>query len=318
LSFARVVDLKKRITYPLKMSTMPKIFSMTGFGRSAGSFGKFSWNWETKSVNGKGLDIKCRLPHGLEILDLKARKIAGQKFSRGNINLTLSIKENGNQPSYRVNRELLDELIKTAREMFEGTDSFGPLRPDSFLAVKGVIEPVEEEPDVDVIQERDNLIIADLEKALSELSLARKVEGTNISQTLELQLAEIQALIERAGRNSESQPQAIREQLKQQMEILLDATPALPEERITQEAVMLMIKVDVREELDRLRAHTSTARKLLIDGRVIGRKLDFLCQELNREVNTLCSKANNIELSNIGLDLKALIEQFREQVQNIE
>ena len=140
----------------------------------------------------------------------------------------------------------------------------------------------------------------------------------NIFQTLELQLAEIQALIERAGRYSESLPQAIREQLKQQMEILLDVSPALPEERITQEAVMLMIKVDVREELDRLRAHTSTARKLRIDGRVIGRKLDFLCQELNREVNTLCSKANNIELSNIGLDLKAVIEQFREQVQNIE
>ena len=203
MNFTRVIDLKKRITYPLKMSTMPKIFSMTGFGRSAGSFGKFSWNWETKSVNGKGLDIKCRLPHGLEDLDLKARKIAGQKFSRGNINLTLSIKENGNALSYRVNRELLDELIKTAREMFEGTDSFGPLRPDSFLAVKGVIEPVEEEPDVDVIQERDNLIIADLEKALSELSLARKVEGTNIFQTLELQLAEIQALIERTGALSE-------------------------------------------------------------------------------------------------------------------
>ena len=297
---------------------MPEIFSMTGFGRSAGSFGKFSWNWETKSVNGKGLDIKCRLPHGLEDLSLKVRELAGKKFSRGNINLTLSIKENGNQTSYKVNRELLDELIKTAREMFEGTDIFGPLSPDSFLAVKGVIEPVEEEPDVDVIQERDNLIIADLEKALSELSLARKVEGTNISQTLELQLSEIEALIKRAGRNSESQPQAIREQLKQQIEILLDVTPALPEERITQEAVMLMIKVDVREELDRLRAHTSTARKLLIDGKVIGRKLDFLCQELNREVNTLCSKANNIELSNIGLDLKAVIEQFREQVQNIE
>ena len=104
------------------MSTLPNIFSMTGFGRSAGSFGKFSWNWETKSVNGKGLDIKCRLPHGLEDLDLKARKIAGQKFSRGNINLTLSIKENGNQPNYRINRELLDELIKTAREVFRGYD----------------------------------------------------------------------------------------------------------------------------------------------------------------------------------------------------
>ena len=162
---------------------MPEIFSMTGFGRSAGSFGKFSWNWETKSVNGKGLDIKCRLPHGLEDLSLKVRELAGKKFSRGNINLTLSIKENGNQTSYKVNRELLDELIKTAREMFDGTDGFGPLRPDSFLAVKGVIEPVEEEPDADVIQERDNLIVADLETALSELSLARRVEGTYISET---------------------------------------------------------------------------------------------------------------------------------------
>lgn len=315
---ATVIDSAQQITYPLAMSKTPKIFSMTGFSRSVGGYGKYNWNWEAKSVNGKGLDIRCRLPQGLDEFDLKARKMAGNLFSRGNIGLHLSIKENGSPSRYRVNRELLDELVKTAKELFKDKDGFEALRLDGLLAVRGVIELVEEEANEREIQERNELIMVDLEKALTELSLARQAEGARIARVLKTQLAEIGALSQRAKSIANSQPVAIRERLSQQLEELQDANPTLPEERIAQEVALLITKTDVREELDRLEAHLQAAHQLFDEGGVIGRKFDFLCQEFNREANTICSKAHILELSNVGLELKAVIEQFREQVQNIE
>ena len=165
---------------------------------------------------------------------------------------------------------------------------------------------------------KTRVILADLETALTELSSARQIEGARIYDVLKVQLTEIEALSERAESIAQSQPKLIRERLKHQIDELLDMSPALPEERIGQEVALLITKADIREELDRLRAHLLALQQLLNDGGVIGRKLDFLCQELNREVNTLCSKAHNLELSNLGLELKAVIEQFREQVQNVE
>ena len=312
------IDLEKRITYQINMSETAKLFSMTGFSRSAGTSGKYSWNWEVKSVNGKGLDIKCRVPPGLEDLDVKARDLTAKIFSRGNIILSLSIKEYSVQPKLRVNRELLSELIQAAQELMEDTKEKTFLRPDNFFGVKGVIEPIEEETDVTEIEERNKLIINDLQQVLFDLSSARQLEGEKIYRLLSSQLSEINELRKRAQNLAESSPQLARDRLQKQINELLDVKPNIPEERIAQEVILLMIKMDVREELDRLEAHISAARELLKNGHVVGRKLDFLCQELNREVNTLCSKSNNIELSNIGLDLKALIEQFREQVQNIE
>jgi len=291
---------------------------MTGFSRSSGNTGKYSWSWEAKSVNGKGLDIRCRVPPGSEDLDVKARSLAAEMFSRGNINLSLTIKEYNVQPKVRVNRELLSELIQIAKELMEDADGKNYVRPDSFFGVKGVIEPIEEETDTTEIEKRNILIIKDLKKSLSDLALARQLEGEKIYKLLSSQLSDIDELRKHADRLADAYPQLVRERLQKQVNELIDVKPAVPEERIAQEVILLMIKLDVREELDRLGAHILAARELLVDGTVIGRKLDFLCQELNREVNTLCSKSCNIELSNIGLDLKALIEQFREQVQNIE
>ena len=300
------------------MSDTAKISSMTGFSRSAGTGGKYSWTWEVKSVNGKGLDIRCRVPPGLEDLDVKARGLAANMFNRGNINLSLSIKEYSVQPKLKVNRELLSELVKIAKELMEESNEKIFVRPDNFFAVKGVIEPIDEETDVTEIEERNNLIINDLEKALSDLELVRQREGGKIFNLLSSQLRDMDTLRNNAERLADVHPQLVRDRLQKQVQELLDVKTTIPEERLAQEVILLMVKMDVREELDRLGAHISAARELLISGHVVGRKLDFLCQELNREANTLCSKSNNIDLSNIGLDLKALIELFREQVQNIE
>ena len=300
------------------MSKKQKICSMTGFSRSAGSYGKYSWNWEARSVNGKGLDIRCRLPQGLEELELKVREMVGKIFNRGNIGLHLSIKESGAPSRFRVNRELLDELVETAEELLKDKECFEALRLDGLLAVKGVIEPIEEETDEGEIQERNQFMLADLERTLIELSLARQEEGKRISKVLKAQLAKIGALSGRAEKIAQSQPMAILERLNEKIDEIRQETPILPEERIAQEVVVLIAKTDVREELDRLGAHHEAAHQLFEEGGVIGRKLDFLCQEFNREANTMCSKAHILELSNVGLELKAVIEQFREQVQNIE
>ena len=318
LKYSTVIDSEQRITYPSLMVKISKIHSMTGFSRSAGNGEKFSWYWEAKSVNGKGLDVRCRLPQGIDGLDLQIREKVGKVFSRGNVNLHLSIKENGARPTYRINRDFLNELVKLAKEIHEESNNSSVFSLDSLLSVKGVIEPAEDEIDDVEIQERNNMILADLEIALTELSSARQIEGARIYDVLKVQLTEIEALSERAESIAQSQPKLIRERLKHQIDELLGMSPALPEERIGQEVALLITKADIREELDRLRAHLLALQQLLNDGGVIGRKLDFLCQELNREVNTLCSKAHNLELANLGLELKAVIEQFREQVQNIE
>ena len=298
--------------------TAPQIASMTGFARSSGSVDGYSWNWEAKSVNGKGLDVRCRLPQGFEEVDVEARTATGKAFKRGNFNLILTIQETSQQSQYQINRALLDQLVETAKELQVDLDGFDKPSLDGLFAVRGVIEQVTESDDEAELTARKKEVLGGLKEVLSSLAQNRLDEGLRIGEVLFDQLDAIIKLCQQAEKIAALQPENIREKLNQQIAELLEAVPSLPEERLAQEAAVLMTKADVREELDRLQAHIEAAKDLLDGGGVIGRRLDFLCQEFNREANTLCSKAADVELSKIGLELKAVIEQYREQVQNIE
>ncbi len=300
------------------MVDKPEISSMTGFARSSGANSVQTWTWEAKSVNGKGLDIRCRLPQGMDEFDLVVRGRTSEMFTRGTVSLHLLIDDASSSPKYQVNRKLLNQLVELAGELSVTTEGWEAPRLDGLFAVKGVIEPLEEKLNDEEISARNIEIDQCLEDLLKSLRAARLEEGGRISITLLKQLEKISTLKESAESVAAAQPAAIKEKIMAQMAELLDAVHGPTEERLAQEAALLMTKADVREELDRLNSHLAAASALLTEGGVIGRKLDFLCQELNRETNTICSKAQDIELSNIGLELKAVIEQFREQVQNIE
>ena len=302
----------------MTMEKHNKFFSMTGFSRVSGNYLRYSWYWELKSVNGKGLDVRCRLPQGTGELELVVREKVGKCISRGNINMFLSLKEEENVSSAKINKEFLDTLIAESKIITSKHKHLSPVTLDGLLAVKGVVEPVEHVLDDKEVQRRDELILTGFEEALRNLLEARGREGEKTLATLGKLLDEINELIKKSSDILESQPNMLRESLEQKVKIVQDVNTSLSEERILQEVALLLIKGDVSEEVERLRAHTGGMRELLVAGGVVGRKLDFLCQELNREANTLCSKANNIKLSNIGLEIKALIEKIREQVQNIE
>jgi uncharacterized protein (TIGR00255 family) len=299
-------------------TTKQQIASMTGFARSSGSVDGYSWNWEAKSVNGKGLDVRCRLPQGFEEVDVEARTATGKAFKRGNFNLILTVQETSRQSQYQINRALLDRLVETATELQADLTGFDKPSLDGLFAVRGVIEPVTDGEDNTDKAARKKEVLGGLKEVLASLTQNRVEEGIRIGDVLFEQLNAIIDLCKRAEKIAALQPENIREKLNQQVAELLEAVPSLPEERLAQEAAVLMTKADIREELDRLQAHIEAAKDLMEEGGVIGRRLDFLCQEFNREANTLCSKAADVELSKIGLELKAVIEQYREQVQNIE
>lgn len=291
---------------------------MTGFARAQGQFGATVWTWELKSVNARGLDVRCKLPPGHEALDGPAREAATKALKRGNISVSLTVTRTNESPAVRVNEPLLLELARRMNTLQHRFPDFSAPRLDTLLAVKGVVEVVEEEEDDEARDARFSAMLTSLGHALEGLVEMRNVEGLRLAQVLDGHLDEIARLTQAAEGTASARPEAMRERLKTLVETLLGASPMLSEERLAQEAALLVGKADVREELDRLKAHAGAARDLLAGDGSVGRKLDFLCQELNREANTLCSKSSDVELTRVGLDLKAVIEQFREQVQNIE
>jgi len=290
---------------------------MTGFARQEGGDASLTWSWEAKSVNSRSLDIRCRVPQGYESLDAAARGVAPQHLARGNLQLTLSANRAAAPLRVKVNRDILDQVVALTRELQGELEAAAP-RLDGLLAIRGVIEAVEEEETAEQRQAREAAMQGDLEAVLQALAANRRAEGARLGAIVEQHLAAIAGLVEAATACAATQPDALRARLRQQLEELLGAAPALPEDRLAQEAALLISKADVREELDRLVAHIAAARELLAAGGAVGRRLDFLCQELNREANTLCSKSPDVELTRIGLDLKGAIEQLREQVQNLE
>jgi uncharacterized protein (TIGR00255 family) len=288
---------------------------MTGFARAEGDDLGISWVWELKSVNGKSLDLRLRLASGFDPLEPQLRALLAQRFRRGSFSANLVVTRT-TPAAVRVNRETLAQLVALMNEL-AGEIEAAPPRIDGLLALRGVVEMVEDEPDA-VLGERRRIVLDSWRMALDRLAGARAEEGTRLGAVLRGQLAEMIELVQSAAECAAAQPAAIRERLQTTLGGLVDLVPGMPEERVAQEMALLIARADVREELDRLRAHIEQADDLLQQEEAVGRRLDFLCQEFNREANTLCSKSGDIELTRIGLSLKAAVEQFREQVQNIE
>jgi uncharacterized protein (TIGR00255 family) len=291
--------------------------SMTGFARGHGVDGNYAWAWELKSVNSKGLDLKLRLPPGWDAIEQPVRARAAEGLSRGSVFANLTVSRQGAAPVARVNEPVLAAVLATLKGLSGKVDAAPPTL-DGILSLKGVIDVSEAEENEDERRAAEAAIIKGFGEALKGLGEMRRTEGAALGKILTDRLSEIGSLAARAEATPGRKPEAIKARLAEQVAALLEASQRFDSDRLHQEAIMLASKIDIREELDRLVAHVAQAKKLLADGGPVGRKLDFLAQELNRESNTLCSKANDLELTNIGLELKAVVEQFREQVQNLE
>jgi uncharacterized protein (TIGR00255 family) len=291
--------------------------SMTGFARSHGVAGAYSWAWELKSVNSKGLDLKLRLPSGWDAVEPPVRSSAAQALARGSVFANLSVSREGVAPVVRINEPVLAAVLAAAKELSSKTNAAPPTL-DGLLSLKGVMDVIEAEESEEERAAAEAAIVAGFAHALKGLEQMRRNEGSALGHVLAERLAQIAALAARAEATPGRKADAIKARLAEQIATLLETSQRLDPDRLHQEAILLATKADIREELDRLVAHVAQARKLLADGGPVGRKLDFLSQELNRESNTLCAKANDVELTNIGLELKAVVEQFREQVQNLE
>lgn len=293
------------------------IVSMTGFAEANGSRDGARWRWEAKSVNGRGLDLRLRTPPGFEGIEPAARMLASERFKRGSIQAQLSFETGDPARALRIDPAALAAAVRIAREVAAET-GLAPARVDGLLALKGVIVQDDVLPiEAPARALRDAAIIETLAIAFDALARARASEGTKLHVVLTAHIADIERLTNEANVSAAAQPKALRDKLNLQVQDML-AGSGISEERLAQEAALLAAKADVREELDRLRAHVHEARVLMQSGEAVGRKLDFLSQEFNREANTLCSKSTDIGLTRIGLALKATIDQFREQAQNVE
>jgi uncharacterized protein (TIGR00255 family) len=291
---------------------------MTGFAEARGAHANLRWRWEAKSVNGRGLDLRFRTPMGYEGLEAGARTLATERFKRGSLQVLLTVTAEDNERGFRVDAAALADAVRIAKRVAEET-GLAPARVDGLLALKGVV--VQEENavlDDEARMARDASILESLATAFDLLSRARRTEGAKLEAAISQQLGEIERLSKEARALAANQPAVLRERMQTQLKELMMPGTNLPEERIAQEIALLATRADLREELDRLSAHGQEARALVKGSESAGRKLDFLAQEFNREANTLCAKSSDIALTHVGLALKAVIDQFREQVQNVE
>ena len=297
------------------------IASMTGYARAQGADDRRRWVWEARSVNGRNLEIRCRVPQGFDRLENPARTAVGGRLKRGNVSLTLTLTSERQSSPLRINRALLAELGVLVEEVRKTTGAAAP-SADGLLRVRGVIEEEEEgEQTEEALAALDKALTATLDEVLKALVAARAGEGKALARVIDGHVGEIEGLCKRAAERAQVQIGTVRARFEGQLAELMERVPPLSEERFAQEVALLVGKADVREELDRLTAHIAQARSLLAEARAdnpVGRKFDFLCQEFNREANTLCSKSADIELTRIGIDLKGAVERMREQVQNVE
>ena len=291
--------------------------SMTGFARREGTSGRGRWAWELRSVNGKGLDIRLRLPPGLERLETDVRKSIADRLSRGNLQVNLSLSVEESRIEVVVNQDALTAVL-ALRDQLVGIVDPAPLRLESLMAVRGLVEFKEAEEDEDAVAARDADIMTGLEAALGDLRDMRRQEGDALGKVLLGHVTTIETLTSTVERDPSRSPQEIAARLATQVSMLLDGSTGLDRDRLHAEAALLATKADLREEIDRLKAHVAAARDLMSKGGPVGRKLDFLAQEFNRESNTICSKSNAAAVTAAGIELKVVIDQFREQVQNLE
>ena len=291
--------------------------SMTGFARSHGVSGAYNWAWELKSANAKGLDLRLRLPPGWDVVEGPARHSAAEVLARGTMHGTLTVERLGVTPVVRVNEPVLAAVLATIKSLAGRVDAAAP-RLDGILSLKGVIEVVDEDEREEDRRAAEAAVIAGFRATIAELAAMRRHEGEALRQVLTQRVREIAALAAQAEAAPGRRPEAVKARIAEQVATLIGASERFDPDRLHQEAILIASKADIREELDRLASHVAQVERLIAGGGAIGRRLDVLAQELNREANTLCSKSNDVELTNIGLELKSVVEQFREQVQNLE
>ena len=289
---------------------------MTGFARTEGAVGGLSWVWEVRSVNGRSLDLRFRLANGWDSMEQGWRDLAGKALKRGTVTANLTIKRQS-ETRLELDPVALEQVLAIATDLHRRMPGSAPPSAEALLAMPGVLRQAQADQ-----QEERALAAADVHagflSALAGLTEARRAEGERLAAVLAAQLDEIALLREQAAAQAADQPAAQRARMLENLQTLLREMPNLSEDRIAQEVAVLASRSDVREELDRLSSHIAAAHDLLREAVNIGRKLDFLTQEFNREVNTLCSKSASTALTATGLKLKAAVEQMREQVQNIE
>lgn len=291
--------------------------SMTGFARCDGAQGPIGWHWEVRSVNGRGLDIRLRLPVGYEGLEQRVRDACKAALTRGNCQVSLNVQRELGATQIRLNEAALAQVaaaVARARELVEAA----PPQLDGLLAIRGVLEAAEAEPDEAQRAALSEAMLKTLDTALAQVGEMRAAEGARLAAAIAGHIDEVAQLVDKIASSPARVPEAIRARLQDQVKRLLEEAPRLDEQRLYQEAVLLAAKADVHEELDRLRAHVAAARELLEADEPVGRQFEFLAQEFNREANTICSKSNDVEISRAGLAMKAIIDKLREQVQNIE
>jgi uncharacterized protein (TIGR00255 family) len=291
--------------------------SMTGFARSHGASGPYAFEWELKSVNAKGFDLRMRLPPGWDDLEALTKKRASQVLSRGTVYANLNVRRTAAASTIRVNEEVLASIVKVAGTLAGKLDAVAP-SIDGLLGIKGVIEVVEPESSEAEDVAAKEAATAAFEQAITDLVEMRRREGISLGQILSQRMDEIEQLAKKAEAAPGRKPEAIKARLAEQIAALLESSDRFDPDRLNQEALLMATKADIREELDRIASHIAQAREMIARGGPVGRRLDFLAQEFNREVNTCCSKSNDVELTNIGLEMKNVVEQFREQVQNLE
>ena len=290
---------------------------MTGFARSQGTLDDFSWHWELRSVNGRGLDIRLRLPSGYDALEQAARARLAASFSRGNISANLTARRTGTDVEIQLDENVLQQVLEAVEKIRSLTDAPAPTA-EGLINTKGVLEIKERTESEETLKKKQAAIMASLDIAIKDLQSARLSEGQKLGQVIQSQLNDIKGCVGSIKSTAASQPQKITDRLKQQIDVLLGDETAIQPERLHQEIAIILTKADISEEIDRINAHLEAGCELLQQSGPVGRKLDFLTQEFNREANTVCSKSNDIEITRQGLAMKVAIDQMREQVQNVE
>jgi len=299
---------------------MAQLASMTGFARADGTLPDgASFLWEVRSVNGRGLDLRLRLPNGFDALEPALRDAAGKVFKRGNISATLNIKrEEKTGPRLTPDPAALDQALRLALDLAARIPGAAPPRAAALLTLPGVLRAETTELDEVAEEARRAVVAKGFDAALKGLAKARAAEGARLAEILTVLIDEIAALVTLARDAAADQPAQQKARLLESLAALLEGERRVPEERLAAEVALLAAKSDVREEIDRLNAHIAEARALLASGDAVGRRLEFLTQEFVREANTLCSKSATVALTRLGLDLKAAIERLREQAANVE